>query len=67
MPHSVSSPAGSPGRGDDDEVLPDAPAVTENGAAAGVKLEDLFNDDENEEFPASSAADTKMDSPESAE
>lgn len=62
MPHSVSPPTGSPGRGDDDELLPDALAPTENGGVA-VQLQDLFNDDDNEEFPASSAADTKMESP----
>ena len=57
MPHSVS-PAGSPSR--DDEELPDAPVenATENG---GVKLEDMFNDDDDEEFPASSAQDVKME------
>lgn len=58
MPHSVS-PAASPSR--DDEELPDAPveSATENG---GVKLEDMFNDDDDEEFPAPSAQDVKMES-----
>lgn len=57
MPHSVS-PATSPSR--DDEELPDAPveSATESG---GVKLEDIFNDDDDEEFPASSAQDMKME------
>lgn len=59
MPHSVSPP------GQDDEVMPDAPAAAENDT--GVKLEDMFNDDEDEEFPASSAPDTKMESPPSEE
>ncbi|KAJ5111252.1 hypothetical protein N7532_001787 [Penicillium argentinense] len=56
MPHSVS-PANSPRK--DDEELPDAPV--EGTAENGVKLEDLFNDDDNEEFPASTA-DMKMQS-----
>ncbi len=58
MPHSAS-PAASPSR--DDEELPDAPLenTTENG---GVKLEDMFNDDDDEEFPASSAQEVKMES-----
>ena len=55
MPHSVS-PNPTPS-GNDDEMLPDAPA--ENG---GVKLEDMFDDDDNEEYPASSARDVKMES-----
>lgn len=57
MPHSVS-PASS---NRDDEELPDAPveSPTETG---GVKLEDMFNDDDDEEFPASSAHDVKMES-----
>ncbi|CAI7659756.1 hypothetical protein N7533_001020 [Penicillium manginii] len=57
MPHPVS-PAGSPRK--DDEELPDAPVegTTENG----VKVEDLFNDDSDEEFPASTAQDVKMES-----
>lgn len=46
--------------------MPDAPAATVNDT--GVKLEDMFNDDdEDEEFPASSAPDTKMESPPSEE
>ncbi|KAL4938014.1 hypothetical protein BDV06DRAFT_226428, partial [Aspergillus oleicola] len=60
MPHSVAS-EGSNDPHKDDEVLPDAPA-TPNGDAAekattGVKLEDMFNDDDEDdnEFPASSA------------
>ena len=58
MPHSAS-PAASPSR--DDEELPDAPLenTTENG---GVKLEDMFNDDDDEEFPASSVQEVKMES-----
>lgn len=58
MPHPVPS-AASPSR--DDEELPDAPLeiTTENG---GVKLEDMFNDDDDEEFPASSAQEVKMES-----
>lgn len=59
MPHSVS-PAASPNRNNDDEMLPDAPpeAPTESG---GVKLEEMFDDDDDE-FPASSARDVKMES-----
>ncbi|PYH40266.1 DNA primase subunit PRI1 [Aspergillus saccharolyticus JOP 1030-1] len=64
MPHSVSS-QGSAAERKDEEVLPDAPAAettsedranAPDNAAAGMKLEDLFNDDdEDEEYPASSA------------
>lgn len=56
MPHSVSpkSPRG------DDEELPDAPSVGEK-EVSGVKLEDMF-DDEDDDFPASSAQDVKMES-----
>lgn len=61
MPHSVS-PAGSPSR-NDDEMLPDAPdAPTDTSTTnGGVKLEEMFDDDD-EEFPASSAQDVKMES-----
>lgn len=52
MPHSVSP------KRNDDEAMPDASADT-----GGIKLEDMFNDDENDEFPASSAPDVKMESP----
>lgn len=56
MPHSVSPP-GSAAQ-NDDEMLPDAPA-----AENGVKLEDMFNDDDDDdEFPASEAHDVKMES-----
>ncbi|KAL2865860.1 DNA primase subunit PRI1 [Aspergillus lucknowensis] len=69
MPHSVAS-EGSSTSHKDDEVLPDAPSATANPGisvphgedtpekeTAGVKLEDLFNDedDDDHEFPASSA------------
>lgn len=62
----------------DNEVLPDAapadPApdatetdnATSTNAPGGVKLEDMFNDDDDEEFPASSAPDAKTDVPSSA-
>lgn len=53
MPHPVS-PAGSSGQKDEEMV--DAPA-----GAGGVKVEDLFDDDD-EEFPASSGQDVKMES-----
>jgi DNA primase small subunit len=45
--------------------MPDAPATdATNENDTGVKLEDMFNDDdENEEFPAPRAPDTKMESP----
>ncbi|KAJ5153115.1 DNA primase small subunit [Penicillium canariense] len=59
MPHSVS-PSGSPSRKDDEE-LPDAP-VDSAAANGGVKLEDMFNEDDDEEFPASNAQDVKMES-----
>lgn len=57
MPHSISPP-GSATR-NDDEAMPDAPAE-----GNGVKLEDMFDDDDDEEFPASSAPvqDLKMES-----
>ncbi|KAJ5614460.1 DNA primase small subunit [Penicillium herquei] len=55
MPHSVS-PKQSPSQ-NDDEAMPDAPAE-----GNGVKLEDMFEDDDDEEFPASSARDVKMES-----
>jgi DNA primase small subunit len=75
MPHSVS-PNDSPRPDGEDEVLPDAPPVDipakeedseMDTAKPTVKLEDMFNGDEDEdeddeEFPASSAADTKMES-----
>lgn len=60
MPHSIS-PVESSGR--NDEEMADASAApapaTENG---GVKLEDMFDGDDDEEFPASSAQDVKMES-----
>lgn len=55
MPHSVS-PAGSADRNDQEMTDAPAPAATENG---GVELEDELDD---EEFPASSAQDMKMES-----
>jgi len=57
MPHSVS-PAGSADR--KDEEMTDAPSAP--AAEGGVKLEDLFDGDDDEEFPASSAQDAKMES-----
>ena len=68
MPHSVGSNEPVPQNNGDDEILPDAPAGTENNEApeaqkadTNMKLEDLFaDDDDDEEFPASSAADVKM-------
>jgi DNA primase small subunit len=79
MPHSVAS-EGSSASHKDVEALPDAPPATDgpNGAekdegaaagksTAGVKLEDIFDDDEDEEteFPASSVpAETKVESAE---
>lgn len=74
MPHSVS-PHLSPSREvEDSEVLPDAPASQQQEADAvegseaveankdptGTKLEDMFNDDDDDEFPASSAPDATM-------
>lgn len=72
MPHSISGNS-SPRREGEDDVLPDAPpAETSNDrtqgesegeraedAKAGVPLQDLFSDDDDEEFPASSAPDNK--------
>lgn len=75
MPHSVTS-EGSNACNKDDEVLPDAPPAAESPnpgensgdgtekATNGVKLEDLFDDedDDDNEFPASSApAETKTE------
>lgn len=76
MPHSESPEHAQPSD-HDNEVLPDAaptdPQSDSNGndnattnQAGGVKLEDLFNDDDDEEFPTSSAPDTKMEEPSSA-
>lgn len=60
MPHLIS-PVESSGR--NDEEMTDAPAApeptTENG---GVKLEDMFDGDDDEEFPPSSVQDVKMES-----
>ncbi|BCS22269.1 DNA primase subunit PRI1 [Aspergillus puulaauensis] len=76
MPHSIAS-EGSNASHKDDEVLPDAPPAADspnpgensgNGtekATTGVKLEDLFDDEEDDdnEFPASNApAETKNES-----
>ncbi|KAL4779412.1 hypothetical protein BJX76DRAFT_340819 [Aspergillus varians] len=76
MPHSVASEASATSH-KDDEILPeappaaDAPSDVENNegdvaekATAGVKLEDLFDDedDDDNEFPTSSApAETKLE------
>lgn len=79
MPHSVSS-ADSPAHDHDDEVLPDAPAAdadsstTEDKApaapenqATGVRLEDMFSDEENdEEFPVSNGPEAHKGSTASA-
>ncbi|KAL5337344.1 hypothetical protein BJX70DRAFT_370147 [Aspergillus crustosus] len=79
MPHSVTS-EGSPALQKDDEALPDAPPIEDSAdsamnddsssaaekATAGVKLEDLFDndDDDDNEFPTSSApAETKAEIP----
>ena len=53
MPHSIS-PTDSSGQKDED--MADAPVST-----GGVGVEDLFGDDD-EEFPASSRKDMKMES-----
>ncbi|KAJ5918087.1 DNA primase small subunit [Penicillium verhagenii] len=55
MPHSLSTM--EPPAQKDDETLPDAPAEGHD-----VKLEDMFDDDDDEEFPASTARDVKMES-----
>lgn len=67
MPHSVTSNDSAPRDNGDDEILPDAPAPEINEASeeqrtdTNIKLEDLFaEDDDDDEFPASSAADVKM-------
>lgn len=58
MPHSVS-PASS--REHNDEEMTDVPVAP--APEGGVKLEDMFDgDDDEEEFPASSAQDVKMQS-----
>jgi hypothetical protein len=54
MPHSTS-----PGSAQNDDEMPDAPAV-ETSTENNVKLEDMFNDDDDE-FP--DTQDVKMDSP----
>lgn len=58
MPHSVS-PNGSPDRKDEEMTDAPAPASMESG---NVKLEDMFDGDDDEEFPASSAQDAKVKS-----
>ncbi|KKK24305.1 DNA primase small subunit [Aspergillus rambellii] len=77
MPHSIS-PDGSP---KDDEILPDAPEITtapnasdnnatQTAAGGDVKLEDLFNDDDEDdnEYPASSVPDAnKAPSPQNVD
>ncbi|CAG8894064.1 unnamed protein product [Penicillium nalgiovense] len=56
MPHSIS-----PGSAQNDDEMPDAPPV-ETSTETNVRLEDMFNDDDDdEEFPAS--GDVKMESP----
>jgi DNA primase small subunit len=75
MPHSVSSTA-SPAHDHDDEILPDAPgadahsSTTEDKAptacenqATGVRLEDMFSDEDNdEEFPVLNAPEAQNES-----
>lgn len=78
MPHSIAS-EGSNASHKDDEVLPDAPPAADSPnpgensgdgtekATTGVKLEDLFDEEEDDdnEFPASNApAETKNESTE---
>ena len=70
MPHSVS-PNGAPSHSNDTEILPDAPNTettpTEGTSSriqpdepAGDKLADLlFDGDDDDEFPSSSAPDAK--------
>jgi DNA primase small subunit len=57
MPHSVS-PASLRER-NDEEMTDVSVAPAPEG---GVKLEDMFDGDDDEEFPASSAQDVKMQS-----
>lgn len=57
MPHSVSPTDSVEGK---DEAMTDAPAASV--PEGGVKLEDMFDGDDDEEFPASSAQDVKMQS-----
>ena len=75
MPHSTST---TPPPLDDDSSLPDAPSqsTNEHGDSGGeigigkddkikidIKLEDIFNDeDEDEEFPSSAATNEKSSS-----
>ncbi|KAE8153984.1 hypothetical protein BDV25DRAFT_5598 [Aspergillus avenaceus] len=72
MPHSVS-PGESPSHSDNDEVIPDAPQTnppsnvsenkepenTENEASNDNLADLLFDEDDDDEFPASSAPGTK--------
>lgn len=78
MPHSVLS-SESPAPARDDEVLPDAPleepanppqdesadATQGNGAekTTSTKLEDLFADDDDDEFPPSAPNTKQASSP----
>ncbi|KAJ6009219.1 hypothetical protein N7522_004235 [Penicillium canescens] len=59
MPHSVS-PTGA---AHPDDEMPDAPPVETSTENSGVKLADMFDDDDDDEFPASSAPDANMKSP----
>lgn len=70
MPHSVS-PDGAPSHPNDAEILPDAPNAetthpegsgsrVQRDEPAGDKLADLlFDGDDDDEFPSSSAPDAK--------
>jgi DNA primase small subunit len=56
MPHSVS-PTGVV---QPDDEMPDAPPAETSTENSGVKLVDMFDDDDDDEFPASSAPDVNM-------
>lgn len=77
MPHSTS-PKKSPSDENDGDMLPDAPPAesepkpqedngTSGNETAGVKLEDLFNDDDDDEYPTSSAPEAKAEPSSTAE
>ncbi|EYE91959.1 DNA primase subunit PRI1 [Aspergillus ruber CBS 135680] len=62
MPHSVSPDKSRSPDNAEDEVMQDAPATNNAQEGTGVKLEEMFDDDDDE-FPASGAPE-KMDTSE---
>lgn len=63
MPHSVSPGKSRSPDNAEDEIMQDAPATNNAQEGPGVRLEEMFDDDDDDEFPASSAP-AKMDTSE---